>query len=83
MLFDSKKCEKVIAWSGDFGMNQYVSWCLPAAELILEPIWSKYEEFFKSQANEVQARFDLLTSFHQGNRSADEWYNAVQACVSC
>ena len=27
------------------------------------------------------ARFDLLTSFHQENRSVDEWYNAVQAHV--
>ena len=25
MLSDSKKCMKVIAWSGDFGMDQYVS----------------------------------------------------------
>ena len=31
--------------------------------------------------NEVRARFDLLTSFHQGNRSVDEWYNTVQAKV--
>ena len=26
---ESKKCKKVIAWNGDFGMDQYVSWCLP------------------------------------------------------
>ena len=32
--------------------------------------------------NEVRACFDLLTSFHQGNRKADEWYNAVQAQVN-
>ena len=25
MLPDSKKCKKVITWSGDFGMDQYVS----------------------------------------------------------
>ena len=30
VLPDSKKCKNVIAWSGDFGMDQYVSWCLPA-----------------------------------------------------
>ena len=29
MLPESKKCKKVIAWSGDFEMDQYVSWCLP------------------------------------------------------
>ena len=29
MLPESKKCKKVIAWRVDFGMDQYVSWCLP------------------------------------------------------
>ena len=32
--------------------------------------------------NEMRARFDLLTSFRQGNHSEDEWYNTVQAQVS-
>ena len=41
MLPESKKCKKVIAWSGDFGMDQYVSWCLPAHELNLDTIWPK------------------------------------------
>ena len=35
----------------------------------------------KLQVNEVRVRFDLLTSFRQGNQSVDEWYNAVQAQV--
>ena len=30
----------------------------------------------------MHARFDLLTSFQQGNRSVDKWYNAVQAQVN-
>ena len=29
MLPKAKKCKKVIALSEDFGMDQYVSWCLP------------------------------------------------------
>ena len=29
MLPESKTCKKVIVWSGDFGIDQYVSWCLP------------------------------------------------------
>ena len=29
----------------------------------------------------VCARFDLLTSFRQGSRSINEWYNAVQAPI--
>ena len=45
-------------------------------------MWSKYENFCKPQVNEVRARFDLLTSFRQGNRSVDGCYNAVQAQVS-
>ena len=53
MLPNSKKCKKVIAWNGDSDMDQYVSWCLPPDELTLDTVWSKYEEFCNSQANEV------------------------------
>ena len=81
-LPERQQCKKVIAWSGDFGMDQYVSWGLPTDQLMLEIIWGKFEDFCKPQSNEVQARFDLLTSFRQGNRSVDEWYNAVQAQVN-
>ena len=40
MLPQSKNCKKVIAWSGDFGMDQYVSWCLPTDDLCLDTIWA-------------------------------------------
>ena len=30
----------------------------------------------------MRAGFDLLTSFKQGNKSVDEWYNAVQTQVA-
>ena len=63
-------------------MDQYVSWCLSTEDLNLDVMWSKYDGFCKLQTNEVRARFDLLTSFRQRNRSVDEWYNAVQAEVS-
>ena len=36
MFPESNKCKKVIVWSGDFGMDQYVSWCLPTEDLSLE-----------------------------------------------
>ena len=62
-------------------MDQYVSWGLPTDQLMLDTIWGTFEEFCKPQSNEVCARFDLLTSFRQGSRSVDEWYNAVQAQV--
>ena len=76
-----QKCQKVIAWSGNFGMDLYVSWSIPKEELTLDAIWAKFEEFLKPQMNEVRAHFDLLTSFCQGNRNVGEWYNAVQAQV--
>ena len=36
----------------------------------------------KPQTNKVRARFDLLTSFCQGSRNVDKWYNAIQAQVN-
>ena len=72
-----QKCQKIIAWSGNFGMDLYVSWNIPKEDLTLDAIWSKFEEFSKPQTNEVRAHFDLLTSFCQGTRNMDEWYNAV------
>ena len=82
MLPETRKCKKVIAWSGDFGLDQYISWNLSNEDLSLEVIWKKYEEFCKPQANELRARFDLLTSFRQADMSVDEWYNAVQTQVA-
>ena len=63
-------------------MDQFASWCLHAEDLCLDTIWTKYKYFCKPQTNKVRARFDLCTSFRQGNRSVIEWYNAVQAKVS-
>ena len=76
------KCQKIIAWSGDFGMDLYVSWNIPKADLTLDAIWNKFEEFSKPQINKVRARFNLLTSFCQGTRNVGERYNAVQAQVN-
>ena len=70
-----------MAWSGDFGIDQYVSWCVPQEEC-LEMTWNKFEEFCKPQTNEIRARLDFLTSFRQGDMSVDEWYNAVQAQIN-
>ena len=77
-----QKCQKVITWSGDFGMDLYVSWNIPKEDLTLDAIWTKFEEFSKPQTNKVRAHFDLLTSFRQGSRNVDKWYNAVQAQVN-
>ena len=78
MLSEARKCKKVVAWSGDFGIDQYISWDLIPEETILEIIWQKFEEFGKPQTNKIRARFDLLTS----DQSVDEWYNAVQSQIN-
>ena len=47
ILPESKKCKKVIVWSGDFGMDQYVLWCFPTEEVVL----AKYKDLCKPQTN--------------------------------
>ena len=81
-LPECQKCKKVSMWSGNFWMDQYVTWGLSKDEINLDTIWERFEEFCKPQSNEVQAQFDLFTSFCQGNKSIDEWHNAVQAQVN-
>ena len=77
-LPEKQNCQKVYpAWFGDFGMDLYVSWSLPKDELTLDAIWTKFEEFSKPQSNDIRAQFDLLTSFHQGNRNVRQM---VQCC---
>ena len=82
MLPEKRQYKKVIAWNGDFGMDQYVLWSLSTDELVLDTIWENFEEFCKPQLNEVRVRFDLLTSFWHRNKSLDECYNAVQTQVA-
>ena len=77
-----QKCKKVIAWSSNFGMDQYVSWGLSKDDMNLDTMWQRFEDFCKQQSNEMHAQFDLLTSFHQENKSVDEWYHAVQVQVN-
>ena len=37
-LSECQKCKKVIMWSGDFSMDQYVSWGLAREEMNLDII---------------------------------------------
>ena len=78
VLSEARKCKKLVAWSGDFGIDQYVFWYLPPEDLCLEVIWHKFKEFCKPQTNEVRARFDLLTGFRQKEMIVD----AVQAQIN-
>ena len=68
-LSETRQCKKLI--SGDDGMDLIVSWGLTDIGITLETLWSKFEEFCKPQAYEVRARFELLTSFRQGDKSVD------------
>ena len=36
----NQKCQKVIAWSSDFGMDLYVSWNILKEDLTLDAIWT-------------------------------------------
>ena len=81
-LSESRQCKKLISWSGDDGMDLVVSWGLNDRELTLETLWTNFEDFCKPQSNEVRARFHLLTTFRQGDKSVDEWFNAVQTQIN-
>ena len=50
-----QKCKKIIVWSGNFGMDQYVSWGLSKEDMNLDTIWERYQDFCKLQSNEVHA----------------------------
>ena len=62
ILQKSAKCKKVIQWSGDAGLDMYISWNL-LTEVTLQTIWSRFKDFCKPQSNAVCAIFDLLTAF--------------------
>ena len=36
MLPEARKCKKIVAWSGNFGLDQYTSWNLSNEDLNLE-----------------------------------------------
>ena len=46
-LPECQKCKKVITWSGNFGMDQYVSWGLSKDEMNFDTIWERCEDFCK------------------------------------
>ena len=59
-----QKCQKVIAWSGDFGMDLYIFWSIPKEELTLDAIWAKFEEFLKPLMNKVGLQAGLHPAQH-------------------
>ena len=55
--------------------------CLPASSPLI-PYGGNTKGIANCNQMKSTARFDLLTSFCQGNHSIDEWYNAIQAQVN-
>ena len=55
ILSETRKCKKVIAWSGDFGLDQYISRNLSNEELCLDTIWQKFEESYKKKTGQPKA----------------------------
>ena len=55
ILQESAKCKKVIQWSGEAGLDMYISWAFPTEEVTLQTIWSSFEDFCKLQSNAVHA----------------------------
>ena len=70
-------CLEWLFWYGPIFVLGLVKW-RPQSRHNLGKIW----RILQPQTNAVCTHFDLLTSFWQGNRSMDEWYNAVQAQVN-
>ena len=73
-LQEKQQCKKVIVWSRDFGMDQYVSWGLPKEKLNLDTIWDRFEEFCKPQSNEVRAHFDFSQA---STRATKAWMSGT------
>ena len=55
ILQESAKCKNVIQWSGDAGLDMYISWNLLTEEDTLQTIGSRFEDFCKPQSNAVHA----------------------------
>ena len=54
-LPECQKCKNVSTWSGNFGMDQYVSWGLSKEDIDLDTMWERFEDLCKLQSNEVCA----------------------------
>ena len=68
-LCECQKCKKVIAWWGNFGMDQYVSWGLSKEEMNLDTIWERFKDFCKPQSNEVHAHVWSFNNFSRATKA--------------
>ena len=76
-LPERQQCKKVIAWSGDSGMDQYVSWGLPTDQLTLEI----YGENLKIFASHNPMRYvQDLTFLQASGREIEVLMNSITWC---
>ena len=59
MLPEARKCKKTVAWSGDFGLDQYISWNLSSEDLTLEVIWKKIWRILQSIGKWIEGKIWL------------------------
>ena len=57
MLAERRKCKKIIVWSGDFRIDQYVSWNLTNDELTLDVLRENLKN--SVNANLMRSKQDL------------------------
>ena len=81
-LWREENAGKLLPPVGILGLISMCLGILPMKSLPLMSYGKNMKNFYKPQSNEVRARFDLLTSCRQGERSVDEWYNEVQTQVA-
>ena len=78
-LSEDHKCKTFLQWSGDKGLELYISWGIEDKDLTLDTIWTKFEEHCKPQKkNELHAHYDLLKQLKLGDKSCDEYYSLLQ-----
>ena len=58
ILQESAKCKKVIQCGGDTGLDMDISWALPTADVTLQTIWSRFEDFVNH--NQMQYAHNLI-----------------------
>ena len=76
-LPECQKCKKVIAWSEDFGMDQYVSWGLSNEDLNLDTIWGS----MRTSANHRPMKCTPTLIFLQAlGKEIEVWMSGTMQC---
>ena len=56
MLLETRKYKKTVALSGDFGLDQYISWNLSSKDLTLEVIWKKIWRILQATGKWIEGK---------------------------